>query len=119
LWLLMLVRFLFGAGEAGALPNAARVIARWFPPGMRGPAQGVVTTSTLIGGALAPAVAAYLIRLVGWRWSFVIFGSLGIVWALAFYLWYRDDPAEHRGVNDAERAVIAAGRIAEPAMTHP
>ncbi|MBY0513399.1 MAG: MFS transporter, partial [Gemmataceae bacterium] len=68
---LVLVRFLFGAGEAGAFPNAARVIARWFPVGERGRVQGLVLTAAQLGSVAAPAGAAYLIRGVGWRWAFV------------------------------------------------
>jgi sugar phosphate permease len=110
--LLLAIRFLFGAGEAGALPNAARVISAWFPPGRRGPPQALISTCAQIGGATAPAVAAYLIRspYVGWRWSFAIFGSLGVVWAWLFANWFRDDPGTHPRVNDAERQYILAGR---------
>jgi MFS family permease len=104
--MLLVVRFLFGAGEAGAFPNSARVIARWFPAGGRGPAQGIVTTSSLLGGVLAPIAAQLLISRVGWRWTFVYFGGVGIIWAIAFYLWYRDDPAEHPAVNQSERLLI-------------
>ncbi len=114
---LLLVRFLFGAGEAGAYPNAARVVARWFPPGQRGPAQGLINTSALLGGAVAPIVAAYVIQAAGWRWSFGVFGLLGVVWAGAFYLWFRDDPAEHPAVNEAERQLLAAA-AQEPAGRH-
>src|SRR5262245_61452412 len=42
--MLLAIRFLFGAGEAGALPNAARVISVWFPPGGRGPSQALIST---------------------------------------------------------------------------
>jgi ACS family glucarate transporter-like MFS transporter len=110
--LLLVVRFLFGAGEAGALPNAARVISQWFPPGRRGPAQALISTSAQIGGATAPWVAAYFIQspYVGWRLSFVIFGSLGVVWAFFFTRWFRDDPATHPDVNDAERRYILGDR---------
>ena len=58
LWSLLAVRFLFGAGEAGALPNTARIIARWFPAEGRGPAQGLINTTALIGGSAAPVAAA-------------------------------------------------------------
>src|SRR5262245_33862409 len=114
--LLLAIRFLFGAGEAGALPNAARVIAQWFPPGRRGPAQALISTSAQIGGATAPWVAAYFIQseYVGWRLSFVIFGSLGVVWAFFFVRWFRDDPATHPGVNDAERRYIGGDRPPSP-----
>ncbi len=109
LLMLIAVRFLFGAGEAGAYPNAARVIARWFPLEERGRVQGLMLTSAQLGGALAPAVAAYLILGVGWRWTFVVFSAFGLAWAGSFYFWFRDDPAQHPRTNQAERAVIAGG----------
>lgn len=102
LWTLVSVRFLFGAGEAGALPNAARVISRWFPPAERGRAQGAMLASTLAGAAVTPFLAALTIRAVGWRWTFAAFGATGLVWAAAFWRWFRDDPAEHPDVNAAE-----------------
>jgi sugar phosphate permease len=110
--LLLAVRFLFGAGEAGALPNAARVISIWFPPGRRGPAQALISACAQIGGMTAPWVTAFFIShpLIGWRLSFVIFGALGLVW-IAFFRWlFRDDPKEHPDVNEAELAYIALGR---------
>jgi MFS family permease len=102
----VIVRFLFGAGEAGGFPNTARVLSRWFPGKARGPAQGIVVASAQVGGAVSPVVAAYLIELTGWRWTFVIFGLIGVVWALAFYTWFRDEPTEHRGTNEAERRLL-------------
>jgi sugar phosphate permease len=120
LWTLMGVRFLFGAGEAGALPNIARVLARWFPAAQRGRVQAIVITSAMAGGALAPEAAAHLIQWIGWRWTFALFGSLGLVWAAAFYAWFRDDPRAHTSVNDAERDLIAGARTATPeAESHP
>ena len=114
--LLLTIRFLFGAGEAGALPNAARVISRWFPPGRRGPPQALISTCAQIGGATAPAVAAFFIQspYVGWRWAFVIFGGLGVVWAWLFSRGYRDDPATHPAVNDAERHYILGSAVVAP-----
>lgn len=103
---LLTVRFLFGAGEAGAFPNAFRVIARWFPLRERGRVQGVMLAAAQFGAVLAPLGAAWLIELVGWRWSFGVFGSVGVAWAVGFWLWFRDDPAEHADVTAAELAVI-------------
>jgi MFS family permease len=105
---LVVVRFLFGAGEAGAYPNAARVVARWYPADERGRIQGLIQTAALLGGTASPTVAAYLIRSAGWRWAFVLFGLTGVVWAVVFWWWFRDDPAEHPAVNDAERERIGA-----------
>ena len=108
---LIVIRFLFGAGEAGALPNSARILREWFPDSSRGRAQGVVTTAMLLGGAASYTSSQWLIDLIGWRWSFTVFALAGVGWALAFYAWFRDDPAEHSQANDAERRLIAQGRL--------
>jgi MFS family permease len=108
---LLVIRFLFGAGEAGALPNSARVLRAWFPDSLRGRAQGFVTTAMMIGGAAAPLASQWLIDGVGWRWSFVIFALVGVGWAALFYSWFRDNPAEHPATNQAERQLIALGRL--------
>ncbi len=102
LWSLVSVRFLFGAGEAGAFPNVARVLARWFPDSERGRVQGVLLAASQAGGAVAPFLAAVLIQHIGWRWTFAAFGCVGLVWAAGFWSWFRDAPATHPGVNAAE-----------------
>lgn len=112
---LVIIRFLFGAGEAGAYPNTARVVSRWFPPQERGRVQGTIITCALVGGAVAPAAVAYLIEVFkSWRLPFVVFGIVGMAWAAAFYWWYRDEPSEMAGVSAAELAVLkqaAAARV--------
>jgi sugar phosphate permease len=114
-WMLIGVRFLFGAGEAGALPNTARVLKKWFPESTRGKIQGFVTTFMMVGGAAAPKVSQILFNHFGWRWTFVLFGVLGVIWSAAFYLWFRDDPKEHPSTNDAERRLISGGAKAHAA----
>jgi ACS family glucarate transporter-like MFS transporter len=105
--LLIAIRFLFGAGEAGAVPNAARIIKQWFPLAERGRTQGWFQAAMHVGGAIAPIVAGWIIdSQVGWRGAFVLFGSVGVVWAGAFYWWFRDKPGEHPAVNRAEIQLI-------------
>ncbi len=117
---LVAVRFLFGAGEAGALPNNARVVARWFPLHERGLVQGVVLTSMQLGAASSSIVAGWLIAHRGWREAFSVFGAIGAVWAALFYWWFRDDPAEHPAVNAQELQLIrTAGTLAPGADQHP
>ncbi|MGE3314332.1 MAG: MFS transporter [Planctomycetaceae bacterium] len=113
---LVAVRFLFGAGEAGAFPNVAIVITKWFPKREQGKVRGVVTTVSLLGGAISPILAGYLIREIGWRWTFVVFGAVGIVWAAIFYWWFRDDPAEL--CNAAEAELIAEGKTRPVEKSH-
>lgn len=118
-WGFMIIRFLFGAGEAGAFPNMARVVSRWFPGRSRGPAQGIVTASAQLGGALSPALTAYLIYWLDWRWTFAIYGLVGVAWAVVFFSWFHDDPADHARVNDAERELLAASAPKAGEHAHP
>jgi ACS family glucarate transporter-like MFS transporter len=88
--LLLATRFLFGAGEAGAYPNMAGTIGRWFPSTERARAQGAVWAASRVGGALSPVIVVPLMAAFGWRAAFYIFGGIGLVWALAWFACYRD-----------------------------
>jgi ACS family glucarate transporter-like MFS transporter len=105
-WSLVVVRFLFGAGEAGAFPNSARIVKRWFPAAERGRYQGFFLAASLVGGSVAPGLAGWLIDSIDWRWTFGVFGIAGVVWAAVFAWWFRDNPSTHPAVNDAERALL-------------
>jgi MFS family permease len=104
--LLVLVRFLFGAGEAGAFPNINRVTRTWFPTRERGSAQGAVWMCARLGGAVAPAVTGALAGALGWRQAFWALGGLGVAWSIVFLAWFRDRPEQVRACNAAERARI-------------
>lgn len=99
-------RALFGLGEAGAFPIATRSLSRWILPSERGYAQGLTHAGSRLGGAVTPVLVAALIGAFGWRSPFLLFALLGVAWAIAWHLFYRNRPAEHRMVNVAERALI-------------
>ncbi len=107
---LLAIRFLFGVGEAGAWPNAARTFSRWFPATERGTAQGIFFMGAHLGGGLTPLLVTVMLGVMNWRFVFVIFGAVGIVWATAWYRWFRDDPAQHKAVDQHELDLITRGR---------
>lgn len=86
---LFLVRFLFGAGEAGAYPNTAISIRQWFPAIERGRAQAVIWMGSRIGGALAPFLVIPIQMQFGWRASFYVLGVVGVLWVIIWWIWYR------------------------------
>jgi MFS family permease len=112
---LLAIRFLFGIGEAGAFPTTARIYARWLPARLHGRLFGVLLMTAALAGAVSQPLVVYLIGSIGWRQSFVVFGAVGMAWALAFWRWFRDDPRAHPAVNAAERRLIADGG----AQSHP
>jgi ACS family glucarate transporter-like MFS transporter len=101
-YLLLLVRFCFGAGEAGAYPNASAVISRWIPMAKRTRAWGIVWMTSQVGAVLSPLLVVPIQVRYGWRAPFFVFGLLGVVWSLAWYGWFRDSPQEKAGVTEAE-----------------
>ncbi len=107
---LWIMRFLFGAGEAGCFPNLTRMLSAWLPLSERVKAQAVMWAFGRWGGALAPPVAYFVIYHFGWRVGFGVLALLGAVWVAAFLPWFRNDPAEHKGVNKAELAMLEASR---------
>ncbi|MCZ2343067.1 MAG: MFS transporter [Bacteroidales bacterium] len=117
--LLALVRFLFGAGEAGAFPNIALTIQNWFPARERGFALGWVWMTSRIAGGLTPFIwmllvagTAYTPALMNWRVAFGLFGVIGLLWCLIFARRFRNTPTEHPDTNEAERTLIALGHDA-------
>ena len=116
-WLMLVgTRFLFGAGEAGCFPNLTKAFNRWLPARERSRAQGIMWTSARWGGAAAPLLVYGCLQFMRWRTAFLVFALLGVVWAVLFFAWYRDNPREHRAVNAAEAALLPAE--AEPAAGH-
>ena len=111
---LLIVRFLFGVGEAGAFPNASIVISRWFPAVEVGRAQSVIWAAGRIGGALTPLLVIPLVHTFGWRYAFFILGVVGSAWALVWYFWFRDNPAEHSGITSQEIEEIESARRQAP-----
>jgi D-galactonate transporter len=114
----IILRFLFGIGEAGAFPGATRAMQLWYPPSERGFVQGITHSASRLGAAIAPPLVVLIMSYLGWRWVFVICGVVGLFWALWWSLSYRNLPEEHNLVNRAEleriRGLDETGAIKPP-----
>ena len=107
---LLVYRFLFGAGEAGAFPGCARAVYSWIPMSERGFMQGVTFSGARIGAALTLPAVAWMVSRFGWRLSFVILGLVGLVWAVFWFMWFRNDPEQHPRISVAEKELILSTR---------
>jgi MFS family permease len=114
---LLITRFLFGAGEAGAWPCVARVMSRWVPRRTRGTAKGIFFAGAYASAALTIYGVPQLLEHMSWRAILLVFGVIGFGWAAAWHWWFRDEPAQHASANEAERALILADRPRE--APHP
>jgi MFS family permease len=104
---LLVIRFLFGLGEAGSFPGVARVFDRWMPNMAHGRGFGIVLLAGTWAGFLTQPLVSALMHHFSWRWVFALCALPGIAWAAVWFLWFRDDPADHRGVNEAEKRLLA------------
>jgi len=107
---MLVVRFLFGAGEAGGFPCMARAIYSWVPMKERGQVTGINFSGGRIGGALALVLIPWMIQAMGWRNMFHVLMLVGGVWAVAWYAWFRDDPASHPRISPDELNYILTHR---------
>lgn len=107
---LLVVRFCFGAGEAGAFPGMARAVFAWIPVRERGFVKGVNFSASRLGAALTMPLLPLLIEALGWKLAFAVLMLVGFAWAVAWWAWFRDEPAEHPGITPDELALIASGR---------
>jgi ACS family glucarate transporter-like MFS transporter len=89
-------RFLFGLGQACCFPNLTRAFSNWFHGPERTRAQSLTWLAARWGGAFTPLLVVFALDFVTWRQSFYLFGSLGLLWALLFWWWFRDQPQDQR-----------------------
>jgi len=101
---------LFGAGEAGCFPNLTKAFTTWLPRNERVRAQGIMWLAARWGGAFTPPLVFLIFKIMTWRQAFVAFGALGVVWAIFFYRWFRDDPQENPKINTAELELLRENR---------
>lgn len=107
---MLIIRFLFGIGEAGCYPAMSRAVYSWIPLKERGIVNGINFSGGRIGGAISLGVMPWLVTAAGWRMGFVYLSLIGFVWVFIWYFWFRDDPTEHPTISDDERDYILETR---------
>ncbi len=110
--ILIIIRFLFGVGEAGAYPCMTGTIGRWFPKSETAKAQGFIWAASRIGGALTPFVVIPILVTFGWRVAFYLLSALGFIWVIIWYFWYRDNPNQLKGISKKEINEIQSNNLA-------
>ena len=112
----LVIRFIFGCGEAGAFPATARALSKWLQPSERGLSQGLLQSATRIGSACTPPLIAAIIAISGWRAAFIFCALIGFVWAVGWWIIYRDNPEDHPWVNKEELDFIKQGNAGESSV---
>jgi ACS family glucarate transporter-like MFS transporter len=107
---LIIVRFLFGMGEAGAMPTLSGVVSRWFPHRETARSFSYIFVGQGVGAAVAPLFIIPLASSYGWRVPFFVSAGMGIAWVLVCIAWFKNHPAEMRGIPEDEKNLIEQSR---------
>jgi len=105
---MLVTRFMFGSGEAGCFPNLTKPLTTWLPSDERVRAQGILWMAARWGGAFTPLLVVNALKVMSWRSAFGLFGAIGLIWAVLFYFWYRDNPRDNKIIDAAELQMIEA-----------
>jgi len=107
---MLVIRFLFGAGEAGAFPALSKVVYNWFPISERGIIQGINFSGSRIGAAFAMPLVAWMLHEIGWRHTFLVFGAFGILYGILWFSIFREKPEQVRYIGSEEVEYILKNR---------
>jgi sugar phosphate permease len=106
LTMMFIARVVLGFGEGATFPTATRAMSNWMPKTRRGYAQGITHAFSRLGNAITPWLIATLIAAISWRGSFIIVGIISLFWALAWGLYFRNDPNQHKAITREEIATL-------------
>ena len=96
-------RGLLGLGESANFPGAIKSVGEWFPKEERALATGIFNAGTNTGAILTPLIVPWIALNWGWRWAFVVTGSLGFLWLFLWLALYRSPNSEARTPNPEPR----------------
>jgi len=101
----MIVRSLFGVGEAGNFPASIKTVAEWFPKRERALATGIFNSGSNVGAMIAALFVPWcLIHFgdqLGWKMAFILTGAVGFIW-LIFWFWLYAPPGAQKRLSKAE-----------------
>ncbi|HEX4442489.1 MAG TPA: MFS transporter [Galbitalea sp.] len=99
---LLIARGVLGLSESATFPTATQAMSRWVPRDRNGFVQGVVHSASRLGTAAAPIIVAALIAAVNWRFSFILVGIISVVWAIVWFVLFRDQPKDVKNISAVE-----------------
>lgn len=103
-------RMMLGLGEAGPWPGATKSNAEWFPQKERAFAQGLFGAAASIGSILAPVIILMLYISLGWKTTFIVVGSMGLLWIIPWLILNKKGPKEHPWITSNEKDYILSGQ---------
>ena len=88
----IVIRSLFGIGEAGNFPASIKTIAEWFPKKERSLATGFFNSGTNLGAMAASLFVPWCLihyrSALGWKMAYILTGAFGFLWLIFWFIFY-------------------------------
>jgi ACS family hexuronate transporter-like MFS transporter len=97
----VIARVSLGVTQAGNFPASVKTVAEWFPKKERALAAGIFNSGTNVGAIIAPIIVPFIALTMGWQSTFIITGSVGLIWLIFWFLLY-DNPHKHKKISKEE-----------------
>lgn len=85
-----------GLGACMMLSGSLALVAKAYPPEVRGRKIGIVSACTYAGLSMGPVIGGYITEHIGWRYVFILCTPFGVTATLACILRMREAPTALR-----------------------
>ena len=89
----LFIMLMSGFGCGCLMPSTTKGVMVWFPLRERATIMGLKQTGVNVGGIIAAAVLPAVALAVGWRFGFIMLGSLAIIIGITSFILYKEPPA--------------------------
>jgi MFS transporter, ACS family, solute carrier family 17 (sodium-dependent inorganic phosphate cotransporter), other len=103
---LIAVRIAMGIGEAAIFPSILKLYGSWIPPFERSRAVATMASGVPVGTVLGLSVTGWILAYADWSAAFLVFGAVGLAWAIPWFKVVRDDPMADSTLSTPERAFL-------------
>ncbi|MGC8622317.1 MAG: MFS transporter [Caldisphaera sp.] len=108
---LFFVRFMFGAGEAPIFPASADLFSRWLKKYEQTRTWAISLSGMALGPIVGTIFGTYILLTLGWQWIFIIFGIVGLIVVLGFYVLVSDSASNSKHVSKEELNEIISSYV--------
>lgn len=118
-FMLCVIRVLFGIGESPIYASNTAFNNNWFSKKEKAKAASFVLAGSYFGPVVAPFVGVWIVEEYGWRSIFYIFGAIGILIAIVFYIFSSSKPEDNKFISKEELEYIKKERFAHNVAKTP
>ncbi|XP_015174625.1 PREDICTED: sialin isoform X2 [Polistes dominula] len=105
-YILVALRIVEGICEGVTYPCIHAIWAHWAPPLERSKLATLAFSGSFLGTVFAMPISGIMAEHFGWPSVFYVFGVVGIIWFIAWWIFVKDHPEDDPRISEAELQYI-------------